>query len=228
MRSPEKEQPFGDDDRRSMRVEGTYPAHIVGVKSNEIGKNEVFNLTVRVADEAKKIKVPKYIYNADKEHVREAILDENEAQVFVDATFMVGSELEDNGSWFYEEAKYDWQTNEKYADRMDAIGVEFPEVEVGKGKDKKMKSLLQKIDADDVLGLPCLVEYGWMRYPKKAKSEESGLWEKVKDEAGKQVYGETLKVLNYSPWPDGERIKIEEGDADAPFQNIERKKDSWS
>ena len=218
MREPTNEVPFGDDDRRAMRVEGTYPAHVIGMTSREFngGLQEVFNLKVRIAEEAEKIKVPKYIYDADSERYRTPVLDENEAQVFVPASFMVGQELEDNGTWFYEEAKLDWQTNEKYADRMNALGVEFPEKEFGKGKNKISKPLLQKIDADDVLGLPCMVEYGWMKYPKKAKDED-GNWEKVKDEDGKQVYGETLKVLNYLPWPGGEKIDISEGDEDAPF-----------
>jgi len=218
MREPTNETSFGDEDRRAMRVEGTYPAHIIGMTSREFeGGNEVFNFKVRIADEAEKIKVPKYIYDAENERYRSPILDEDKAQVFVPASFMVGQELEDNGTWFYEETKLDWQTNEKYADRMNALGVEFPEKEVGKGKNKVVKQLLQKIDADDVLGLPCLVEYGWMKYPKKAKNEDSGEWEKVKDEAGKQVYGETLKVLNYLPWPDGEKIDISAGDEAPPF-----------
>ncbi|MBT6046279.1 MAG: hypothetical protein HOG49_05600 [Candidatus Scalindua sp.] len=218
MREPTQEVPFGDDDKRAMRVEGSYPAHIIGLTSREFaGGNEVFNLKVRVADEAETIKVPKYIYDADSERYRAPVLDDDGNQVFIPAKFMVGQELDDNGTWFYEDAKLDWQTNEKYADRMNSLGVEFPEKEVGKGKNKVVKQLLQKIDADDVLGLPCFIEYGWMKYPKKAKNEDSGEWEKVKDEDGKQVYGETLKVLNYLPWPKGEKIEIAEGDEDAPF-----------
>jgi len=218
MREPTKEVTFGDDDRRPMRVEGTYPAHVIKLSSREFpGGNEVFNLTTRIADEAEGIKVPKYVYDAEATRKRVPALDENQAQIFIPASFMVGQELEDNGSWFYEEAKQDWQTNEKYADRMDALGVEFPEVEIGKGKNKVTKTLLQKIDADDVLGLPVMIEYGWMKYPKKEKNEDTGDWEKVKDEHGKQVYGEVLKVLGYSPWPDGEKIDIQDGDEDAPF-----------
>jgi hypothetical protein len=220
MREPTKETPFGDEDRRAMRVEGTYPAHIIGMSSYEMkdgSGNEVFNLTVRVADEAKDIKVPKSIYDAEAERKRAPVLDDDGSQVFVSAEFMAGQELEDNGTWFYEDAKLDWQTNEKYADRMNNLGVEFPEKEFGKGKNKVSKPLLQKVDADDVLGLPCMVEYGWWKYPKKEKNEETGDWEKVKDEDGKQVYGEALKVLDYLPWPDGEKIKLEDGDEPPPF-----------
>ena len=218
MREPTKETPFGEEDRRSMRVEGTYPAHIIGLKSREWeGVKEVFNLTCRIADEARKIKVPKYVYNAEADRKRLQVLDDNQAQVFVDAGFMVGAEVEDDGSWFYEETTKDWMTNEVYADRMEAIGVEFPMKSFGKGKFKVEKPLLQKIDADDVLGLPVMIEYGWKKHKLREKNEDTGEWSNKKDADGKQMYGESLKVIGYSPWVDGEKIEIQDGDEEAPF-----------
>jgi len=218
MRSPEKETPFGEDDRRSMRVEGTYPAHVIGMKSREwAGSKEVFNLTCRIADEAKKIKVPKYVYNETADRRRLPIIGDDGKQVYISADFMTGAEVEDDGSWFYEESTKDWMTNEVYADRMEAIGVEFPMKEFGKGKFKVEKPLLQKIDADDVLGLPCIIELGWKKYKRRVKNEDTEQWEDVKDSDGKQVYGESLKVIGYSPWTEGEKIEISDGDEQAPF-----------
>lgn len=217
MREPTTEQAFGDDDRRPMRVEGAFTAHICKLTSRAWPNgNEVFNLTSRLSEENKKTKVPLYVYDEDSPHKRKAVLDDDGTQKFISAEFMVDAEIQDDGSWFYEEAGHDWQTNEKYADRMDAIGVEFPEKEVGTGKNKKMKSLLQKIDADDILGMPVVVEIGWSKYKVREKDADDN-WTDAKDSAGKQLYGEALKVIGYSPWVGGKRIELAEGDEPAPF-----------
>lgn len=217
MREPTKDVTFGDDDRRPMRVEGEFPAHICGMSSREFGNgNEVFNMTVRFAAECKDVQVPKYMYDAEGVHKRKAVKDDEGEQVYVSAAFYADMEMEDDGTWFYEVSKESWQTNEKYADRMEALGIDFPEIEVGKGKHKSKKKVLQKIDADDVLGLPVIAKVGFKKV-KVREENDKGEWVNKLDADGKQVYAEYLKVIDYLPWEDGDKIKIEEGDEPPPF-----------
>jgi len=197
----ESNQKFSDDERRVLRVEGQFPGYISSLNSKEFDDgNEVFNIETKLAKDAADAIVPAFVYSEihDKDGIARApvmIPDPDnpgqEKQKLIKANHMAGQVIRDNGTWFYENASKEWQTNEKYADRMTAIGVEFGVTQI----DGKPMTVLGKIDAEDVLGLPVIVTLGWRK------------WEQ-KDKVTKEVIksGMALTVLEYQQWnnDDGE------------------------
>jgi len=197
MREPTKQTTFGDNDKRAMFEPGIYNAHINKLDSKEFDDgNEVFNLTFKLApDGLKDIEIP---FQTFSEGVITPVLDEDGEIRMIDASRFAGREFQlPNGAWFYESTRYDWQTNEGYANVCNAIGVDFPEKKV-KGV---MVRVLSKIDGEDVIGKPVKVKVGLSKWKNKSTGDS----------------GVKLAILEVLPWPEGEALSFEEaGEAD-PF-----------
>ncbi|MBT6050424.1 MAG: hypothetical protein HOG49_26800 [Candidatus Scalindua sp.] len=200
MREPAKQQTFGDNDRRAMFQPGIYNAHVSELVTREFeDHNEVFNVKFKLAREGlKDIVIPFAVYDEGEEGKQKAILDKDDNPVLIDCLRFEGREFKlPNGMWFYESTKYDWQTNEQYANICAAIGVDFPEKKVA----GVMVKVLQKIDGDDILGKPVKIKVGMAKWTNK--------------KAG--TSGEFMAVLDVLPWPEGKAITIEEAKEEAPF-----------
>ena len=126
--------------------EGTYPAHVTSVnatKFEDTGKS-VYNLVFTVADEVKKITVPKLVSDGNGSFKKDGELN---------GDFIKGKEFRfDKGMWLNpspEEGK-GWQ-NKNYVNWTKNMGVEFPETSDG-------KLTLVEIEESDILGKACLVK----------------------------------------------------------------------
>lgn len=200
MREPDKQQTFGDNDRRAMFQAGIFNAHVSELVTREFDDhNEVFNLKFKLAREGlKDVVIPFVIYDANAENKQQPILDKDGNAVLIDCLRFEGREFKlPNGMWFYEKTKYEWQTNEQYANVCAAIGVNFPEKKVA-GVNVKA---LQKIDGEDILGKPVMIKVGMAKWTNK--------------KAG--TSGEFMAVLDVLPWKEGKAITIEEAKEEVPF-----------
>ena len=67
---------------------GVYPSHIVGLRSREIGEKVVFNFSIKIAEEAAKLDVPKLVKGANGDKAQIEYDDEGKA-VMIKADYMV-------------------------------------------------------------------------------------------------------------------------------------------
>jgi len=168
--------------------EGTYPAHISKFESKEYNGAYVFNVTFKVAEEAKDIEF------AEQQKDNNGKLVPTGASVT--GVQAVGKEYRtDKGIWLTPNLSEEnsWK-NKRYAEFFASIGMAF-------GKDSNGNMQLQMVEESDVMGLPCLVQLVNTEF-KNADGETRS----------------SLKVGKVYKWEDGERISSDELEADdLPF-----------
>ncbi len=174
---------------------GVYQGHIIGLRSREIGEKVVFNFSIKVADEAAKLDVPKLVKGANGEEAQIEYNDEGKA-VMIKADYMVGRVFESRGIWFtpIPPTKEQWR-NRDYMEFCVNVGVTFP-------MDEKTNNIsLGEVEESDVLGLPLLAKIGTLEYTNK----------KTKKTTKKTA------VLNAFSWTNGKRLKPSELEEEPPF-----------
>lgn len=168
--------------------EATYPAHVSSFKMNEYNGSYVFNVTFQVADEAKKLKLPKLRKDNNDNHVPTG--------EFTDGRFVVGKEYRtDKGVWLTPNPSEgeEWK-NKRYKEFFEKMGVSFPKNENGVVQ-------LGIVEDDDVFGLPCLITLKETSFTNKDGETKKA-----------------LQVAEVSAWEGGTRVSKEEFDADdLPF-----------
>ena len=174
---------------------GVYQSHIVGLRSREIGEKVVFNFSIKVAEEAAELNVPKLVKGANGEEAQIEYNDEGKA-VMVKADYMVGRIFESRGVWFTQipPPKEQWR-NRDYKEFCENIGVTFP-------IDEKTNNVsLGEVEESDVLGMPLLAKIGTLEYTNKKTNKT------VKKTA----------VLSAFSWINGKRLKPTELEEEVPF-----------
>lgn len=176
---------------------GTYPAHVSEVQINtfEDSGKSVYNLTFKVAEEVKKLEVPKLSTDGNGGYTQDTDKDGNEIKISAD--FIAGKTFRlDKGMWLTpnpEQGK-GWQ-NKVYVRYCQSLGVEFPTTEDGKLK-------LAEIEDNDILGLPCLVKV------------EEVAWENKKTGDS----GKSIKAIDIASWKEGSKLSADElSSDDLPF-----------
>jgi len=168
--------------------EATYPAHVSSFKMNEYNGSYVFNVTFKVADEAKELKLPKLRKDNNGNHVPTG--------EHISGAFVTGKEYRtDKGVWLTPNPSEgeEWK-NKRYKEFFEKMGVSFPSNDDGVVQ-------LGIVEDEDVYGLPCLIKLKETEFTNKdGESKKS------------------LQVIEVSSWEKGTRISKEEFDADdLPF-----------
>ena len=176
---------------------GTYPANVSEVQINtfEDSGKSVYNLSFKIADEIKKMQVPKLISDGNGGY--DSVVNESGEEVLISADFMADKTFRlDKGMWLTpnpEEGK-GWQ-NKIYVKYCEAMGIEFPKTEDGKLQ-------LAEVEDEDIVGLPCLI-----------KLEEVAWENKKTGDSGKSV-----KAVDILEWRYGKKLSAEElSSNDIPF-----------
>ena len=169
-------------------AEATYPAHVSKFQSSEYNGSTVFNLTFRVADEASKLEVPKLTKDNNGNYVPTGET--------ISAAYVTGREYRvDKGVWLTPSPKEGegWK-NKRYKEFFEGINVKFP-------SDKEGNVVLGEVEESDVIGFPCLIELRETSFTNKDGEKKT-----------------SLKVTNVHPWDDGDKLSLEEVEADdLPF-----------
>ena len=86
-------------DGSSPTMPGTYPAHVLTLVTRDFDSGStVFNMTFKIAEEAKDTKVMKQHKNGGTD-TWEAVLDEKGQPVEINASHMIGKTFYANGVW---------------------------------------------------------------------------------------------------------------------------------
>jgi len=169
-------------------AEGTYPAHVSKFESNEYNGSIVFNLTFKVAEEAKEIEIPKLTKDSNGNYVPTGDV--------VSAGFVSGNTYRvDKGVWLTPNpAEGEGWKNRRYKEFFEGLGVQFPSNDAG-------DTTLAEVEEKDVIGFPCLIELKETSFTNSEGKERT-----------------SLKVTNVHKWDDGDRLSEEEVEVDdLPF-----------
>ena len=182
-----------EQDGFSPIVEGTYPANITSFESRSYNESIVFNLNFTVADEVKKLDVPKLVKDSNGGFVQSVNSEGNPATI--NASYMAGNQYKlDKGIWLTPKpAQGEGWKNRRYKEFFESLGVEFP-------KDDNDNTILGEIEEKDVLGVPCLIELRETMFTNKEGQERKA-----------------MKVTNAFPWPEGQKLSKEELEEEVPF-----------
>jgi len=158
-------------------VFGVFPGHVVDLEEGRKNGNSIpFNFTILIAEEAKDI-VGKDAFTGE---------DKSGAP-------MVGRKIRSSGVWLDLKPTESWRNN-KYILVAENMGIEFPKTDDGKVK-------LLKLEKEDVLGLPVMVQIGWEFH----RDDRN----KPFDERRKYV-----RALKFFKWENGKRIEVKDKTSD--------------
>ena len=172
---------------------GTYPGHVASLVTRQFDSGStVFNLTFKIADEAKETTIIKQHKNGSGSF--EPVLDEKGKPIETTANHMVGKTFYANGIWLTPnpEKGQGWK-NRKYLEAFQNLGVAFD-------RNKDGIVTLAEVEEDDVVGSPALVRLSEQEYTNR------------NDEART-----AFKVDNIMPWERGKKMSSAELNDDVPF-----------
>tara|TARA_B100000470_G_scaffold129336_1_gene100071 strand:+ start:5542 stop:6120 length:579 start_codon:yes stop_codon:yes gene_type:complete len=180
-------------DGSSPIMPGTYPAHVVTLVTREFDSGStVFNMTFKIADDAKDTKIIKQHKNGSGTY--EAVLDEKGQPIEMSAGYMSGKTFYANGVWLTPEPEkgQGWK-NRKYLESFSNLGIDFPR------NDDGVVSLAE-VEEDDVLGRPAVVRLTENEYTNRNGEQRTA-----------------FKVDSILPWESGKRLSADEIADDVPF-----------
>ena len=193
---------------------GVYPAHVSGFKERSVdtkmGRAYVYDLTHKIADNAKSLSIPlfentKGKYTLNENGNRIPLLDEEGNEIKASCEFMIGRTYRGNGVFLFMD-KSGAGRNERYTELLQVFKVQLKKI---KTKVSGMTAVkLVRLEKDDVIGCPVLVRLGWSEFITK---ETRNLPE------SEQVKVRNLKVFDVFEWNSGKKLSSDEIEDDIPF-----------
>jgi|TARA_Y100000310_G_scaffold37577_1_gene35271 hypothetical protein len=177
------------DGERLPIVPGTYPAHVSAFHTAEYNDSIVFNLTYKIAPEAKQISIDKMsLENGELVNVT----DTQGNKETMTASYMSGKEFKGTGVWLTPSPSHGegWR-NRRYQQVCENLGIVFEKADE--------ETILGEIEEADVVGKPAIVKLAREEYEKDGETRFA--W----------------KIFQVYPWKEGKQLSSDEMGADVPF-----------
>jgi len=204
-----------DPTKNALMQPGIYPAHICGVRINEVntklGHAYIYSLDYIIADKVENMEQFLYVKGNDgyfvyDEEGKEVVQkDANGKPIKISCAFLKGRKLQYSQGIFCFTEERGSGANDRYSSLIEIAGVEPEIVEIQPGI--KVKQLV-KLEESDLLGKPALITVTYKPYVTRETRELPKEQQEVRY---------SPKVIDVRAWDSGEPIDIAELEDDLPF-----------